>query len=211
MGKQARIVSLVQSSGRAPETDLRHSPSMTERVLQFSWRDHLPIRLPNGESIEMITYEQSTQFIAENIERCFKERVPAFNPESDQASRREAFYKITGDFFGFFTPEGKLFGVTTGHMTDWSSYYIRFSMILPEFQGGPLAKAFMEFLDQFLEKQGVGRLSSQASPLNLSSIGVLTRQGMTFSGVEVSDRWGVILTYTKVYRRRVEHLQRFFA
>ncbi|MBL7714503.1 MAG: hypothetical protein JNL01_03480 [Bdellovibrionales bacterium] len=182
---------------------------MTEVVFQFNWSELFPIALPNGERIEVISYEEASQFIRDNTERCFSGRTVSHDPEANLAERREAFYRLVGDFFGLFS-EGRLVGVFLGNISDWSSYYVRFAMILPDFQSGERYISFFRGVEKFLSSKSVARINGQISPMNIPSFMSVSKLGYRITGMEVTDRWGVLLNFSKTFRNDDAFTSRHF-
>jgi Acetyltransferase (GNAT) family len=100
------------------------------------------------------------------------------------------------DFF-MIRIDGQDAGVVMGHPTDWTSYYVRSAAVLPAFRDRRVLTQFGERLFDPLRAAGVERIEAETSPANVPMGRLLTGQGYMVTGSVTSERWGVVLRYTK--------------
>ena len=123
-----------------------------------------------------------------SIARC----LAAFGSVTE--AKRRFFAEM--DFFVFRVGQDTA-GVFVAHPTDWSSYYLRSTAILPHYRERRLMTRFFERLAEPLRAAGVERIEAECSPANAPIIRVLSRQGYIVTGSASSERWGSLLRYTK--------------
>jgi RimJ/RimL family protein N-acetyltransferase len=96
-----------------------------------------------------------------------------------------------------FRVEGEVAGVFMAHPCDWNSYYLRSTGILPRYRERGLMSQFFDRLDEPLRAVGVERIEAEVSPANTPIIRVLAGHGYIVTGQVASERWGLLLRYTK--------------
>jgi hypothetical protein len=135
-------------------------------------------------------------FIQEHYPAIFghKDLAGRFLPTPMTDAKRRFFAEM--DYFVFRVgPDAA--GVLMGHPTDWTTYYIRSAALLPEHRDRRLLSHFVERLDAPLRAAGVERIETECSPANVPVIRLVTSQGWIATGSTSSERWGLMLRYTK--------------
>jgi len=170
--------------------------SMSMRLWRLDWSAHLPWFFDDGFA-EVATAEEALPFIRQHYPAIFglpTETGGRFLPSPMTEAKRRFFDEM--DFF-FLRVEDRTAGVVMGHPSDWTSYYVRSAAVLPEFRDRRVLTQFAERLYEPLRSVGVERLEAECSPANLPMSRLLTGQGYVVTASVNSERWGVMLRYTK--------------
>jgi hypothetical protein len=88
-------------------------------------------------------------------------------------------------------------GLFIGNPVDWSTYYIRSTAFLREYQGRTLYQRFLAQLFALLAEAGVSRVEADTAPSNLQCVAALMRQRFSASGTVLSERWGALSRFTR--------------
>jgi Acetyltransferase (GNAT) family len=164
----------------------------------LDWSAQLPVQLTSdGATIEHSSFERVMPFVAVNFATMFEED-PAASPflGGRSTEARDRYYREIGDFFEF-----KYERVTVGALictpTDWSTYYIRFCAVLPDFQGKQLLQRFFPKFFDILSAAGVERVETETSPSNLAVMHIMNRFRFNVAGTILSERWGALARFVK--------------
>lgn len=178
--------------------------------LGIEWERFLPLMMGNVQ-LQASSYKQVLPYFQLNLERVFQQPSGSFlNEESPVAKQK--YYSHLGDFFELVEKNsGKTVGVFAGNVTDWSTYYIRHCSVLPEFQGNGFYQQFLLFLSQVLKLHQMNRVEIDVSPSNFAHIHILNKFQFNITGLQMSERWGTIVRFTKFLNLQHEHffLSRF--
>lgn len=170
----------------------------SERLFGINWQKILPVPLTeDGVSLHAATFEETDAFTKANL-KIFYRTDPAnslFAAYSPNASR-ETYYRDNSDGF-IFKHEGKTVGIVTAQPTDWSTYYYRSGIILPEYQNKRIIQKFLIHTMGVLAQHGVDRAFVEVVPAHSRSIHLYNKLGFFITGVTTSDRWGMLLQFTK--------------
>jgi hypothetical protein len=155
----------------------------------------LPWQLDGG-SAEFATRDEALPFVQEQYPAIFaqKDLQGRFLPSPMTEAKRRFFAEM--DYF-LFRVDGHVAGVLMGHPTDWTTYYLRSAAILPEYRERRILTQFFEGLVAPLRAVGVERLETECSPANVPVVRLLTAQGYLATASVSSERWGLMLRYTK--------------
>ena len=189
-----------------PNQERRPSPanseiarkSLSQKLWDIDWASHFPLRPGGGEvTIEMTSWEEISRFAAQYYTAVFEEDpARSFFAFQGKKEFRERYYREAGDFFAF-TADRKMIGMFIGTAQDWSTYYLRSVLILPEFQGKKLWTRFLESLLSCLGHHGVERVMVDVSPSNLPNVHALNKLGFNVTGYLASERWGALIQFVK--------------
>ncbi len=171
------------------------SPPLSQRLWSLDWRSVLPWHFDDG-CADLGTGDEVLRFMGAHYATLFgaEEVAGRFLPSTMTEAKRRFFAEM--DFFVFRVGQ-ETAGVFVGHPTDWSSYYLRSTAILPQYRERRLMTRFFERLAEPLRAAGVERIEAECSPANAPIIRVLSRQGYIVTGSANSERWGLLLRYTK--------------
>jgi RimJ/RimL family protein N-acetyltransferase len=159
------------------------------------WRAHLPWELDEGVTVDPGDLDTALPFIQEHYGAIFES-------EGDDRFLHEPLdppklrFLSTTDIF-LFHHGTRLIGVLIAHPTDWSSYYIRTTGFLKEYQSRGYGFAWAERACEVLAAAGVGRIEAETTPNNFACIRVLTRLGFNITSTVNSERWGNMVRFTK--------------
>jgi RimJ/RimL family protein N-acetyltransferase len=167
------------------------------------WEDHLPWRLENDIVVCASSLDESYRFIAKHYAAIFEpnEASPFKSEPLDEV--KERYFRSVGDFFEF-KRDGETVGISMSNPSDWSTYYMRSSALLPDVRSHGLLGSYMQKMLKHLRAAGVRRVEGDTSPSNLPMIRALTRMKFNISGVLLSDRWGTQIHFTKFIDRTIE-------
>lgn len=96
-----------------------------------------------------------------------------------------------------FQHEERIVGAFVGNPVDWSTYYIRSTAFLAQYQGRALYRRFLDVLFGELAAVGVQRVEAETAPSNLQCVSALMRQHFAVSGTVLSEQWGALTRFTK--------------
>jgi ribosomal protein S18 acetylase RimI-like enzyme len=173
--------------------------SLSLALLGVKWQEYFPLTVPETSlKITTCQYAVAEEFLTCNWNRIYRQDSTdrRFLSETAHLSRRRAYYRIAGDFFSFLDGE-KCVGIFIGTPIDWSSYYFRNCSILPEYQGLGLYQTLLKHLLSVLKLCGVDRVEGDVAPTNLGHVHILNRLGFVVSGLNLTDRWGSLLHFTR--------------
>ena len=167
----------------------------SRRWWRLDWREVLPWHFEDAR-VDVATSDEAQTFMRQHYGDIFgaAEFDGRFlaNPMTE-AKRR--FYDEMDCFA--FRVGGAMVGVFVANPSDWSTYYARSTALLPEFRERQIVSRFMRNMEAPLRSVGVERIEAEASPLNMASVRMLTALGYVVTGSSTSERWGVLLRYSK--------------
>ena len=168
---------------------------LSRRLLSLDWRIVLPWELEGGRA-EFATQHDVLPFMREHYPSIFAQSDFAgrFLPSPMTEAKSRFFSEM--DYF-VFDVEGETAGVFMAHPSDWTTYYLRSTAILPRFRERHLITSFFERLDEPLRAAGVERIETDCSPANLPIVRMLSGRGYVVTGTLSTERWGLLLRYTK--------------
>jgi hypothetical protein len=183
-----------RESGIAPVVQIG-ATSMSRRLWRLDWSAELPWHFDDAR-VDAGTSEEAQQFMQEHYGDVFgsPELAGRFMPSVMTDAKRRFFAEM--DHFSFRVGR-EVAGVFMGHPTDWSTYYLRSTAILPKFRERGLMTCFFDRLAPVLQSAGVERIEADVSPMNAAIVKVLSGQGYVVTGSTSSERWGLMLKYTK--------------
>jgi hypothetical protein len=171
------------------------SLSMSMRLWGLDWSAHLPWYFDDVRA-EVATPEEALPFIRQHYPAIFgkagAEGLFLASPMTD--AKRRFFGEL--DFFMLRVGDDNA-GIVMGHPTDWTSYYVRSAAVLPAFRDRRVLTQFGERLFEPLRSVGVERIEAETSPANVPMGRLLSGQGYMVTASVTSERWGVMLRYTK--------------
>jgi len=173
----------------------REALPMSQRLWNLDWRAVLPWHFDDGRA-EFATPEEALPFVQDHYGAIFgqKDLEGRFLPSPTTEAKRRFFGEM--DYF-LFRVDQHVAGVLMGHPTDWTTYYIRSAALLPEYRERRVLTRFLERLDQPLRAAGIERVEAECSPANVPVVRLLTAQGYVATASMSSERWGLMLRYTK--------------
>lgn len=179
--------------------------SFSERFWGIQWSQLLPLSFEDARlTVQRTDAKEGMEFLDRFYSEIFGAEPslqPFFEGSSPHySSTRRRYYDEFGDFFKFCAPDRghQMVGLFIGTPVDWSTYYLRYLALLPGFTGFDVGYRLLEWINLQLAQSGhIGRIETEASPLNGWSVPTFTRLGFHITGTNLTDRWGAALRFTK--------------
>jgi hypothetical protein len=169
--------------------------TLTQRVWGLRWDDHMPWEF-DGIRVELGNAAAVNDFLLQNRELLFGGVEGAGRFLADPTTPAKQRWVDEMDVF-VLRQDAKTVGILCGHPTDWTTYYLRSTALLPEVRGAGLIQRVMERLYAPLLAVGTERMEAETSPTNLLPLRALLSQGFIVSSMLNSERWGACLRLTK--------------
>ncbi len=175
----------------------------SEKIYSLDWSQHFPKDFLSRDkekiSIALISYEQALEFTklnaAEIYDKNENESLRFLGSTGSQQLYKKYYYEC-GDFFGFYL-NSKLMGFFVGTPIDWSSYYFRNCTLAKQIQNQGVYTQLLSYMMDILRNHGIERVLGDVSPSNLSHIHILNKLEFNVTGMNLSERWGAQLQFTK--------------
>jgi len=179
----------------APRRREVQAETLSQRWWGLDWREVLPFHFDDARAelatmddvLPFINQHYPTIFGANDVESRFHE-----NPMTE-AKRR---FSAEMDCF-VFRVDGEVAGIFMAHPSDWNSYYVRSTALLPQYRGRRLLGRLLRSLEDPLRAAGVERVETEVSPANAPMIRTIGEQGFIVTGQTATERWGLLLRYTR--------------
>ncbi len=187
----------------APVSEVRRTatrPTLAARLWNLSWASELPAEI-DGLSIEVGSFASAYPFVEAHWAAIFGGDAGRFHTEELTEAKRRFWDEM--DVF-VFRADGRIAGIAAGHPTDWSTYYFRTFALLPEYRERRFLSTFAEHVDRVLRGAGVTRLEAECSVANVAMTRLFISQGFLISSTITSERWGVMLRFTKFLEPEAE-------
>lgn len=175
-----------------------HSPhsKLSALLWELDWQSHFPMAISQDSlSVEVADFEQVRHFLKSSLTLIHGVATsPFFWTETNEAKSR--YYESTADMFRF-QKEGETVGLFIANPQDWSTYYIRYMGLLPQYQGRGI---FHEFLPRFiasLNHSPIRRIEIDISASQSAQIHLLNKLKFIITGNLNSERWGTLLRLTR--------------
>ena len=167
--------------------------TLSKRLWDLEWSEHLPWNF-DGISVEPGTFEDALPFMQEHYADIFGVHSDRFFAETMTEAKRRFWAEM--DIF-IFRAGAETVGISAGHPSDWSSYYIRTFAILPAYRERRFATEFDNAVGNTLAKVGVARVEAECSPADAPMMRLFLREGYLATATANSDRWGALVRFTK--------------
>ncbi len=175
----------------------RARPHLSEALWDLDFADHFPLEVStDGVSVGVGTPADVLEFFGEHHSSLFGASEGSRFWSGDGADAKARYLERVCDIF-VFSHEGRSVGVFIGNPIDWSTYYIRMTAFVREYQGKALYARFLSKLFALLSSAGVSRVEAETAPSNLSCVSALVRQRFMASGSVLTERWGALTRFTK--------------
>lgn len=182
-------------SGIAPRRREIDAQTLSQRWWGLDWREVLPFHFDDGRT-EFATMNEVLPFVKQHYPGIFGVRdLESRWLENPMTEAKRRFFAEMDCFL--FRVDGEVAGVVIAHPGDWTTYYVRSTGLLPQYRERRLVSHFCERLDAPLRAVGVERIEAEVSPANTPVIRVLANNGYVVTGQTASERWGLVLRYTK--------------
>lgn len=188
-------------------TEIQRRVDPHSRLKKFlwdlNWESYFPhLEKEIGISTHCSTFQEFIQFINENHSEILVADTPDVGFLGREISDAKIqYYRNFGNFF-IFKEQDKKIGVFLGTPLDWSSYYLRYTWILPEYRGRKFYQKFLEYFLACLKEEGVERAEGDIPPTNGRHIHIFSKLGFKINGLNLSERWGTTLRLTRFLSAR---------
>jgi hypothetical protein len=173
-----------------------HCRTLSQRIWDIDWSSVTPHVADEGFTIVMGSYESDAKpFIEAHFASIFGDHSDRFFVEPMTPAKQKFWDEM--DIFVFKNASGETIGFAAGHPTDWSTYYVRTISLLPECRELGGAAHYARFINEHLARAGVHRRDAETSPANIPMNRFFFSEGAVVTSTSMSERWGVLLKYTK--------------
>lgn len=186
------------------ESHPHSSRSFSEDIFELDWTEYFPCLLGGEDAVERVDYQTAVQFILAHQTETFEQERWGHRFFNDQGSpAKQRYYERVADHF-LFKQKGLPVGLVVGTLIDGHSYYLRYGMVLRNFQNGGRIQNFVNHLCAILKKHGVHRVETDVAPSNLVNVHLFNKLQFNISGLSLSDRWGTLIHFTKILNEEAE-------
>ncbi len=174
------------------------SAPLSSRLWDLDWSAELPWTL-DGVVVEAGSLDDWTSFLSSRFGDLYagQDHLDRFLPQTMTEAKRRWASEM--DFF-VLRESGEVLGVLIAQPSDWSTYYLRNTAILPKARGRRLIPTLIGRIGETLRARGVERIQGDVSPTNIPSMRMLLSQGFVVSSFSNSERWGTCVQLTRFLR-----------
>lgn len=185
-----------------PVPEPSNAPSLTQRVLGLDWGAHMPWPIEGG-IVDVVSADEGLAFLAAHRDALFEGHDQGSRFLHDAGSPARARWAREMDFF-VVRVDGRLTALVVGHLSDWSTYYVRSASVLPEARNLSIPRQVLPPLFEHLARHGVERVEAETAPTNLPCLRGLQAHGFMVTSVGSSERWGTSLRLTRFLSAEAE-------
>lgn len=188
----------VQSNEALQESSEGIRNTLAEKVWQLNWGDYFPYYDENHAVLyERTDYDGFVRFMRAS-QGVIKHTTLSDSRflTSGSGATKNRYYDLAADIF-VFKKEHEPIGIFLGNLMDWSTYYLRYACVLPEYRRQGVWRNFLDYLLEILRVHRVHRVEGEVYPTNQAEISFLNKQGFVVTGNRLTDRWGSLLIFTK--------------
>lgn len=178
---------------------------LSEEVLGIRWQDCVPCEIgAGGVVLEMSDYAEVASFLDAHRQRLLDPSAEPgrFSPLVDDP-RKARFCERVADCF-VLQRRGETLGVLLGHLSDWSTYYVRYLAVLPDGRGQGITADLAQWFVSSLARHGVERMEFDAGVSHLPYLSRLIGLGFHVMGTLHSERWGATVRLVRFLSARHE-------
>ena len=170
---------------------------LSQQMWALDWSRHFPVCLPTSKlSVEEVNYQQAQDFMRKSASQVIGQQGQWFQSSAESPELKRKYFEIACDAFGFWRNR-EMVGLFIGNPTDWSSYYMRWLCLRPDFRKRRASTEFLEVVFDALREAGVARVECETAPSNVSGTAGLTSLRFRVAGVFLSERWGALTRFNK--------------
>jgi GNAT superfamily N-acetyltransferase len=178
---------------------------LSEEILGLRWERFVPRAIGAGGAVlELADYEEASGFLAR--QRRLLLGAPAepggFSLLVDDP-RKTRFCERVADCF-VLRIQGETVGALLGHLSDWSTYYVRYLAVLPDRRGQGITPDLAAWFVSVLSQHGVERMEIDAGVSHLPYLSRLIGLGFHVMGTLHSERWGATVRLVRFLSARHE-------
>lgn len=170
---------------------------LSQELWGINWEKHFPKELANSSIIMNISnFSEFISFVQNHLLEMFPDSSSSNFLHSESGPAKEIYYNKCVDIFSFKDGD-KIVGVFIGNPIDWSSYYMRFTYVQPDYRGKNIFSHCSDYMTKILSHFPIDRIEAEISPSNLGQIKRIHNLGFNITGMRLSERWGGLNIMTK--------------
>jgi len=191
------IMSAAETTGR--ETTTKH-------LWCVDWRETFP-RTVDDLVLDVGTFSADAQpFIEAHYGSAFGEGAGAAFLAEPMTPAKQRYCEDMDVFV--YRHQGRSVGIFMGHPLDWSTYYFRSAVVLPDYRGLHLVHVVQTVVGDRLRAAGVARMECEVSVANAKMLRVQTAGGWIITSMLDSERWGAMVRMTRFLSEDAERVFR---
>lgn len=170
-------------------------------LIGLDWQHYTPWKISKDDGkeygLQAISYDQAKEFLTEHSSDLFGDGK--LNPNFlmlETSPQKESYYQHYVDHFAITCGE-EMIGYACINLQDWSSYYLRYINILPQYRGQQLVIDFVNFTTMVLGQHKIDRIETHVAAHNAGQMSKLVKLGFMVNGNYQSERWGSMTLLTK--------------
>jgi hypothetical protein len=176
-------------------SDQEKPVTLSQRYWNLDWTATCPWRF-DDVVVEAAPFAAGIPFMREHYPSIFETHGEQSRFLSSPMTAAKRRFCDEADTFVFRSAD-RTIGLFIGNPSDWSTYYLRSTAILPAYRERRLFTRFVEQLYAPLRAVGVERVEAECSPANTPIMRVLIGQGFFVTSTANSERWGATVRLTK--------------
>lgn len=177
--------------------------SLSSQVWQISWDHFFPSHLGEGNLlVDVCSFDEAFDFLKSHAVESLPPKHTGFIQE-EFTPQKIRYYQSASDCFLIFDGS-RAVGCVIGGCLDWSTFYLRYVVVLPEYQGRGIWKSVLRLLLQVLSVSGVDRFEIETPSSNLIEVHLFNQLQFNLTGFKVSERWGTMAHFTKFLNKKNE-------
>ena len=165
------------------------------RWLDLDWRRHLPWRIGHVDVVHG-TADHALAFIGAHYGALFDTAADEDRWLREPMTAAKRRFLDDADVF-VFRDGDRTVGIQIAQPTDWSTYYLRSTALLPAYQAHDLATDLCLRMMAPLRDAGVTRLECETAPTNTACMRAVIRLGFVPTATHNTDRWGTLVRFTR--------------
>ena len=173
--------------------------TLSSRLWGIDWKKYFPIELDNGQFYivhgDFFRFEKSINKVL-SFKASMENNGDPFLSEDFSVEKRKYYQELSDTFLICEKDRIIPIGMFIGTVFDWSTFYARYTYLLPEYRGSKIYQRFFSSLLDVLKQHNVSRVMADVAPHNTRSLHVLFKLGFNISGTVLSERWGALVQST---------------
>ncbi|MBS1686669.1 MAG: GNAT family N-acetyltransferase [Bacteroidetes bacterium] len=175
----------------------------------------MEIKLFDDYVLREVTAEEFSPFFREHRPQLFAEgttmQIEQWMSEEEKTDQ-QALARLLKDTYAlraFIMQGDTIIGWHTGRQVDAETYYMANTAILPEYRGRGVYSELIVALIEYLRTRGFQRLTSRHLASNNAILTLKLRSGFHITGMEVDERFGILVCLSYIYNEQRRNVYRF--
>jgi hypothetical protein len=165
----------------------------SKRIWGIDWQSVGPWTFDDVVA-EAVAFDEAAYFMRDHYAALFETETSAFLQEPMTEAKKRFCAEM--DVF-VFRAQSRVVGLLLCSPSDWSTYYVRSTAMLPAFRDRRLPARLSVEMEPVLAAAGVKRMEAECAPANLPMMRIMSSLGYVITGTHNSERWGNLLRWTK--------------